>query len=100
MSTGNGDRHDYRFLMGMITGAFAGAGLALWLAPRSAAELRGRLTDSAKELGDRASERYEQVSARVGDAVEDLTKKSNSLRNDMADAVVRGAKDVAKTIKS
>ena len=104
MSEENRDRRDNRFLMGMITGLFAGAGLAMWLAPKAAAELRGRVTDSAKDLGDRAADRYEQVSARFGDAVqgvtEDLTRKSDRLRNDVADAVVRGANDVAKTIKS
>lgn len=100
MTVENHDRRDYRFLIGVITGVIAGAGLAMWLAPRAGAELRQRLADSAKGLGDRASEGYQGVSARVGDVVEDLTKKSNSLRDDMADAVVRGAKDMAKVIKS
>ena len=98
------DRRDYSFLMGLITGVVAGAGLAMWLAPKAAAELRERVTDSAREFGDRASEHYEQVSeqigGRVGAAVSDLAKKRDSLRDEAADAVVRGAKDVAKSIQS
>jgi gas vesicle protein len=100
MSIESHDRRDYRFLIGVITGAFAGAGLAMWLVPRAGAELRERVADSAKGLGDRASEGYNEVSARVGDAVEDLTKKSHGLRDEMADAVLRRAKDVANAIKS
>jgi gas vesicle protein len=100
----NSDRRDYSFLMGLMTGVVAGAGLAMWLAPKAAAELRQRVTSSAKDFGDRASEHYEQVSeqigVRVGAAVDDLTKKRDSMRDDVADAVVRGAKDVAKSIKS
>ena len=100
MSGENHHRRDYRFLLGVITGACVGGGLVMWLAPRAGAELRQRMADSAEELGDRASEGYQAVSARVGDAVEDLTKKSHGFRDDMADAVVRGAKDVAQIIKS
>ena len=41
--------------------------VALWLAPRAASELGERLADSAKGLGERASERLREVNARVGD---------------------------------
>lgn len=103
MSESN-DRGDYSFLMGLITGVVAGAGLAMWLAPKAASELRQRVTESARDFKDRASEHYEQVSeqigVRVGSAVDDLTKKRDSLRDEAADAVVRGAKDVARSIKS
>ncbi|OFW07727.1 MAG: hypothetical protein A3H96_02870 [Acidobacteria bacterium RIFCSPLOWO2_02_FULL_67_36] len=74
-----------------MTGAFVGAGLAIWLAPRMAG-LRRRVTDSARELGSRASDGYQQVSARV----DDFTKKSQSVRDGVADAVVRGAHEVER----
>jgi len=96
MTTDTQNRRDYSFLIGLLTGTFVGAGLAIWLAPRAASELRQRVTDSARALSNRASERYQQVSTRVGEAVDDLTKKGQSVRDDVANAVVRGAHEVER----
>jgi gas vesicle protein len=65
---------DYNFAIGLAAGTLVGAGLALWLAPRLASELRERITDSARDINTRASQHYEHVSARVGDAVDALTR--------------------------
>ena len=65
---------DYGFAIGLATGTLVGAGLAIWLAPRVASELRERITDSARSFGQRASEHYEDASSRVGDAVDVLTR--------------------------
>ena len=65
---------DYGFVIGLAAGTVVGAGLAMWLAPTSASELRERLTDSAKNIGRRASDHYEQASSRVGEAVDALTR--------------------------
>ena len=94
------NRRDHGFVMGLVTGTFVGAGLALWLTPRAVSELRRRVTGSAKAIGTRASERYQQASGRVSEAMDDLTKKGQSVRDDMADAVVRGAHDVARRATS
>ena len=87
---------DYGFVIGLMAGAFVGAGLAVWLAPRLASELRARLKDSAESLRNRASEQYEQASTRVGQAVDDLARKGQGVRDDMADAVARGAREVER----
>jgi hypothetical protein len=50
-----------------------GAGLAMWLAPRVASELRERITGSAKGIGRRASDHYEDAKLRFGKAVDALT---------------------------
>jgi gas vesicle protein len=63
----------------------------MWLAPRLASELRGRLTDSAKSLGEQASEQYQQVSTHVGEAANTLTRRGQGVRDDVAEAVARGA---------
>ncbi|OFW18846.1 MAG: hypothetical protein A3H97_14345 [Acidobacteria bacterium RIFCSPLOWO2_02_FULL_65_29] len=42
---------DYGFAIGLLTGTFVGADLAMWFAPRVASELRRRVTDSARSLG-------------------------------------------------
>jgi gas vesicle protein len=85
---------EYGFVIGLVTGTFVGAGLAMWLAPRSASDLRRRVTDSAKSLGKRVSERYQEASTRVGEAVDELTRKGQDVRDDVADVVARGAHEV------
>ncbi|MCK7498473.1 MAG: hypothetical protein MZW92_53455 [Comamonadaceae bacterium] len=46
-------------------GSMVGAGLAMWLAPRAAAEIKERAVGSAKHLGDAVSERYRDARLRV-----------------------------------
>ena len=96
MNPNTQERRDYRFAFGLLTGAVVGAGLMMWLAPRSAAELRGRVTDSAKKLRQQAFSRYEKASIRVGEAVDELGRKGQHVRDDVADAVARGAHEVER----
>jgi len=84
------------FLFGLMTGAALGAGLAMYFAPKMGAEIRKRVTNTAKDLGETASDYYDQVSSRVGDAVEDLTNRGQRARDAAADVVVRGAHEVAR----
>ena len=90
------ERRDYGFVIGLLTGTCVGAGLAMWLAPRLASELRERMTDSARSLGQRASEQYQQASTRVGEVVGELTRKGQGVRDDVAGAVARGAHEVER----
>jgi gas vesicle protein len=90
------ERRDYGFVIGLLTGTFVGAGLAMWLAPRSASELRRRITDSARSLGKRASDQYQQASVQVGEAVDELARKGQSVRDGVAEAVARGAHEVER----
>ena len=87
---------DYGFVIGLLTGTCVGAGLAMWLAPRLASELRERMSDSARSLGQRASEQYQQASTRVGEAVGELTRKGQGVRDNVAGAVARGAHEVER----
>ena len=57
MNTQTQEHRHYGFAIGLLTGAFVGAGLALWLAPRGASELGERLTVSARSHCERSSER-------------------------------------------
>jgi gas vesicle protein len=65
-------------LIGLLTGTFVGAGLAMWCAPRSNSELRERLTDSANTVGNRAYGRDRQRIPRIRDTVDDLAKKART----------------------
>jgi gas vesicle protein len=90
------EHRDYGFAIGLLTGTCVGAALAMWLAPRSTSEFRRRMTDSARKLGNRASEGYQQASTRIGVAVDELTRKGQDVRDDMADVVARSAHEVAR----
>ena len=85
---------DYRFLTGLALGGIVGAGLAMWLAPRAAAEIKARAAETAKSLGDAVSERYRDARLRVNDAVEGLSRKGQGIRDDACDTVVRVAQEV------
>ena len=87
---------DYRFVMGLAIGSVVGAGLAMWLAPRAAAEIKARAVDSVKSLGNAASERYRDARLRVTDAVDGLTRKGQGVRDGVCDTVVRGAQEVER----
>jgi gas vesicle protein len=84
------------FGLGLVIGACVGAGVVLWLAPRVAAEIRQRATDSAKGLGQRASEHYRQAGASLGEAVDQITRKGQGVRDELADAVAQGAHAVER----
>jgi gas vesicle protein len=90
----------YGFVIGLLAGTAVGAGLTMWLAPAAAGEIRERVADSARTLGQRASERYQQASSRVGEAVDEITRKGNGVRDDVADSVARGAYEVERFAKA
>lgn len=94
------DHRNHMFLTGLVMGTFVGTGLAILLVPRAASELGHRVTNSAKALRKRASKGYEQASTRVADAVDDLAKKGQSVRNEVADVVAHGAHEVERVAKA
>jgi gas vesicle protein len=82
------------FLIGLITGGVIGAGLAIVFAPRLASELRQRVRASATDLSHAASQGYQEVSTRIADVVDGVTARGQAVRDDVADAVGRGAREV------
>jgi gas vesicle protein len=90
------DRRTHGFLFGLMTGTVVGAGLAIWLVPRAASELRDRLTESFDDAGKRASDQFQQASARVGETVDQITRKGQGVRDDVAEVVARGAREVER----
>jgi gas vesicle protein len=94
------DRRGYGVAMGFLAGTFVGAGMALWFAPRLAAELRERVTESARDTGQRITDGYEQVAAHVAQAADDVTRKGQGVRDDVADVVADGAHAVERFAKA
>ena len=85
MNTDTYVRRDGTFAIGLLAGAVVGLGLAVWLAPRLRSELRQRVTDSATT-----------VRVRVAEAADELVRRGQAVRNDVADAVARGAHEVER----
>jgi gas vesicle protein len=81
MNTYTQEYRGHGFAIGLLTGTCVGAGLMMWLAPRMASEL---------------GQRYRQASTRVGDAVDALTRNGEDVRDEIADAVGRGAREVQR----
>lgn len=82
------------FLIGFITGAALGAGLALLYAPRPGADMRREVAERAQTLGKRASEQYEAASERVHDLAErgrDAYQTAAEKARELAD---RGRRDL------
>jgi gas vesicle protein len=86
--------HDRGFLTGLVLGGVIGAGLAMWLAPRAAAEIKTRAANSLKTLGNAVSERYRDAGRRVTRAVDDLTRTGRRLHDEARDTVVQTAGNV------
>ncbi len=60
------DRDEFgAFLIGFIVGGLTGAAVSLLLAPQSGEETRALIKEKAIEIGDKASETYEDAYARA-----------------------------------
>ena len=81
-----------RIAMAALIGATVGAGMALLLAPRSAAALRGEIDRSAKSLQDASSRRYEAVAERISQAL----RRANESAGRAVSAFEHGAGDYAR----
>jgi gas vesicle protein len=92
----NNTHHGGYFLLGLITGSAIGAGLAVYFAPKLAAELRERVADSTADLRKTASEGLQAVATRVASVADDVTRQGQAARNVVADAVARGAHEVGR----
>jgi gas vesicle protein len=88
------DTRDGGFFIGVIVGGVVGASLAMYFAPRAASEFRRRMSSSARNFGDGATEWHQRASARVSDAVGGITRNGQAVRDEVADTVARGAREV------
>ena len=88
-------QHDaHGFILGFMVGGIAGAGAAILFAPRLGAELRRRVVDSAIGIGEAATERYQKVTTRGSEMMTEFSNRADAVRDDVADAVSRGAQKV------
>ena len=67
--------------LGFLAGTAVGAGLMMWLAPRAAAELRQRVTDTANGLGTRAQAVRDGVADGVVRGVQHIERVANAAKS-------------------
>ena len=90
--------HDTRgaqIVLGVLTGTFIGVAMGMWFAPRMTSALR-RVDEWAKAVQSGASEQYRQANARTADAIDQLNQVGNKVRDEAADVVIRGAREVER----
>jgi gas vesicle protein len=58
------------FMIGLLCGTAVGAAIGLLLAPKTGAELRTQLADSAERIRRRTADTYEQASGAMTDMVD------------------------------
>lgn len=90
------EHRDYGFVIGLMAGTVVGAGLMLWLAPRMISEIGQRMSETAKSLRQRAADEYDRASTRASEKLDELTRKGQAVRDDVADAVARSAHSVER----
>ena len=69
MALDNQENSGYGFAMGMLCGVAVGAALGLLFAPTKGDELRGKIGDGARWLGNQSKDAYETARRTVNDAV-------------------------------
>lgn len=72
------------FLSGLFCGALVGAAVAMFLAPKSGAALRGQVAEKAGRARREASRRYESASTLVHDVVDSGREAWKRGRNEYA----------------
>ena len=80
-STGSG-----MFLLGALTGALVGAGVALLMAPKPGAEVRKDLSDGYSSVRDAAARRYRDLADRASAKFEEASAKFEEKVNQLPHA--------------
>jgi gas vesicle protein len=73
------------FIMGVLTGAFVGAGLALLFAPKSGTEMRAQLGEQYRGLADRVGEQTENLRTAAGEWRDAGRARAQQLSNQLSD---------------
>lgn len=81
------------FVLGMLSGAIVGAGLALLFAPKAGRQLRTDLAESVDGLRSAIADRYAELADRAGVEIDNLQETVESA----AEAIETRAKSAVQT---
>jgi gas vesicle protein len=83
------------FVIGLLTGAFLGAGLGMLLAPKAGSELRNELSDQAGGLGHKAADQYGRVTEKAREWADRGREAGAEVYDKARDLVSQGAKSTS-----
>ena len=78
-----------KFLAGFVVGGAIGAIAGILLAPKSGEETRKILADTAQDMVRRADETAKQNQVKADDAVSDLQKKGEEIKEKIQDLIAK-----------
>ena len=81
------DKSGASFVLGMMTGAFIGAGIALLFAPKTGTEMRQQLGQQYRGLADRVGETTQQLRASAQQLREQGRERVQQLTGQLSDRV-------------
>lgn len=81
------DQSGASFVLGMMTGAFIGAGVALLFTPRSGTEMRQRLGEQYRGLAERVGERTQHLRENAQHLREQGRERVQQLTSQLSDRV-------------
>ncbi len=75
------------FMLGILTGALVGAGVALLFAPKSGTEIRAQLGERYRGMADRVGEQTEALRNTAGELREQGRERIQQLSSQLSDRV-------------
>jgi gas vesicle protein len=85
------------FMLGILTGALVGAGVALLFAPKAGNEIRAQLGEQYRGLADRVGEQAESLRATAGQLRDQGRERIQELSSQLSDRVSSTADRVTQT---
>jgi gas vesicle protein len=88
------------FVLGMLTGAFIGAGVALLFAPKPGNEMRQQLGEQYRGLADRVSETTQSLRETTANLREQGRERVQQLTSQLSDRMSTGGDRQTQTAQS
>jgi gas vesicle protein len=85
------------FMLGILTGAFVGAAVALLFAPKSGTEIRAQLGEQYRGLADRVGEQTESLRATAGQLRDQGRERVQQLSSKLSDRVSSASERATQT---
>ena len=79
------DQSGGSFMLGVLTGAFVGAGIALLFAPKAGNEMRAQLGEQYRGLADRVGEQTQNLRSTAGEWREQGRERLQQVTNQLSD---------------